>query len=133
MAAGNTPMMLYGLPSNATVWCRMLGSPPNRVCHRESLITMTGLPDGCPSSGRKKRPSCGLTPSTSKKFADTLADGTCNGSPCPVRLKLSLAAAATPENDWLWSCTLSNLFKLQQCDCPSLLCTSSEISCWGAS
>src|SRR6185312_15261218 len=51
----------------------------------------------------------------------------------PVRLKVSLAAATTPEKDWLWSCTLSKRLRLQQCDCPSLLCTSSEISCCGES
>src|SRR5436305_8276804 len=125
--------MLYGFPSSATVSLITLGSPPNRVCQSESLITITGLPAGCPSSGWKKRPSCGLTPSTLKKFADTLADGTCSGSPCPVRLKLSFVAATTPENDWLWSCTLSKRFKLQQCDSPSLPWTSIEISCCGES
>src|SRR5258707_6098980 len=123
-------MMLYGLPSSATVWSTTSGSPPNLVCQSASLITITGLPAGCPSSGRKKRPNCGLTPNMSKKSADTLAEGTCNGSPRPVRLKLSLVAAATPENDLLL-CTLSKRFRLQQCDCPSLLCASREISCCG--
>src|SRR5207253_11520967 len=63
----------------------------------------TFFPPGRSSSGRKTRPKAGRTPSTSKKFQETRAEGSCSGSPRPVKLKVSLVKAAIAENERLRS------------------------------
>ena len=52
----------------------MVGSPPNSACHVPWLTTATGCAPGVASSASTNvRPSCALTPSTEKKFAETMA------------------------------------------------------------
>ena len=64
---GATPITVQGAPFTSTDRPMTCGSPANRRRQKASLRTITGWPPGVLSSAaRKKRPSSGRTPSTSK-------------------------------------------------------------------
>src|SRR5262249_9337475 len=89
-------------------------SLPKRLRQSELEMMTTNFPAGCPSSCAKVRPNCIGTPSISKNPEETRPAATCCGSPRPVRLKVSIAATAVAENDWLRDRIRSDQFKVQQ-------------------
>ena len=72
--AGTTPTIVKLRRFRSTTRPMMDGSAAKRLRQRFSLMTRRGLPPGFrSSSGRNVRPSSGLTPSSSKKLADTIS------------------------------------------------------------
>jgi hypothetical protein len=72
--ASATPMIVNGRRFSCTTRPTTEGSDAKRRRHNRSLITSTASPPGRRSSpGRKLRPRRGRTPSTSKKFAETIS------------------------------------------------------------
>jgi len=79
---------------------KMPGSEPYRVCQRLALIRATWLEPGWSSSGRKLRPSNGLTPRMGSRLA-VILPSTCSGRPSPVMDKMVLPTAPSSSKTWL--------------------------------
>ena len=61
------------MPASVTVLPAIEGSPPNCPRHKSALIITTSGAPGLSSSGRKLRPTSGLTSRMRRKFAETRA------------------------------------------------------------
>ena len=99
MTVKTRPFSVTGVPTTA-------GSAPSRSCQSAWESTTTGAaPADRSSSGRKFRPSAGLTPSMEKKLALTSAP--CRISPWPPRLHVTREVSAVKPpislNTRLWS------------------------------
>src|SRR5437764_14470967 len=81
--AGSTPTMVYGIALMVAALPTMEESPPNRRHHRSALIIATAGPPRESSSGRKPRPSSGVTPRMLRKLAETRAPFSASGSAPP--------------------------------------------------
>ncbi len=92
---GITPTISTVFPSRIIVVPTTLGSDPNRRTQAPWFSTATAGALGTSSSARNVRPSSGLTPSVSKKPADTPLNQMRDGSPRPWRTALQLCDPIT--------------------------------------
>ena len=100
---GSTPITVYGTSSNAITFPITLGSAPKLDLHTGSLNSTVFGPAGRSSTGRKLRPSCGVTPSTFRKLSVTRAPRSRCGAPAPVSVYSADAEyAAMSSNTWFW-------------------------------
>ncbi len=96
MPAGITPTIVCGSSLRRTVWPTMSPRAPNRCRQMPSLSTATRGAPGPSSPAVKPRPSAGLTSSTSKKFALTIAPERLSGRSPPESASVACRNAASP-------------------------------------
>ena len=85
---GATPTTTCGWLSRVTTRPTTAGSPPNCDRHSPSPM-MTTRAAGCSSAGTKLRPMAGLTPSTSRRFQETISPFRTRGPSCPTSVNCS--------------------------------------------
>ena len=81
---GSTPTIVKSFPFNRAVCPIMPGFAPNSRRHSPSVRIISGAAPRRSSPGAKKRPNCGFSASSGRKFAVVKASRTCSGSAVPV-------------------------------------------------